>query len=67
MAKLENLKQEMFCRHYITEIDGKPFNATSAATKAGYSEKTASQAASRLLRNVKIVNRILELMKNSMK
>ena len=35
-------------------------NATKAAVKAGYSEKTADQQASRLLKNVKVINAIKE-------
>ena len=42
-------KQKMFCREYIID-----FNATQAYIRAGYSAKTAGQAADRLLKNVKI-------------
>ena len=55
MGKL-TLKQERFCREYI--IDS---NATQAAIRAGYSEKTAMQQASRLLRNVNLNKKIQEL------
>ena len=44
-----NIKQQAFADEYI--ITG---NATQSAIKAGYSEKTAEQQASRLLRNVKV-------------
>jgi phage terminase small subunit len=42
-------KQEIFVREYLVDL-----NATRAAKAAGYSEKTAEAAASRLLRNVKV-------------
>ena len=55
MARL-NDKQEQFCKEYIIDL-----NATQAAIRAGYSEKTAEAQASRLLTNVKVSNRIQEL------
>lgn len=55
MAKLTD-KQEKFCREYIVDL-----NATQAAIRAGYSEKTADQQGSRLLTNVKVAERIQEL------
>jgi phage terminase small subunit len=42
-------KQRAFVAEYLID-----FNATRAATQAGYSERTAESQASRLLRNVKI-------------
>jgi len=42
-------KQERFCREYLIDL-----NATQAAIRAGYSEKTANEQGSRLLANVKI-------------
>ncbi|RUL12423.1 terminase small subunit [Proteus mirabilis] len=54
-----NDKQEMFCREYLIDL-----NATQAAIRAGYSEKTANAQASRLLVNVNIQNRIQELKSN---
>ncbi|EPL1381719.1 terminase small subunit [Proteus mirabilis] len=54
-----NDKQEMFCREYLIDL-----NATQAAIRAGYSEKTANAQASRLLANVSIQNRIKELKSN---
>ncbi|EMH6307656.1 TPA: terminase small subunit [Proteus mirabilis] len=54
-----NDKQEMFCREYLIDL-----NATQAAIRAGYSEKTANTQASRLLVNVNIQNRIKELKSN---
>ena len=49
-------KQERFCEEYLIDL-----NATQAAIRAGYSEKTAYSAGQRLLRNVEIQNRIAEL------
>ena len=42
-------KQQLFCDEYLIDL-----NATQAAIRAGYSEKTAMEQASRLLRNVKV-------------
>lgn len=50
-------KQEMFCREYLVDL-----NATQAAIRAGYSEKTARSQANRMLTNVDIEKRIQELM-----
>nr|WP_294105658.1 terminase small subunit [Providencia sp.] len=52
-------KQEMFCREYLIDL-----NATQAAIRAGYSDKTANAQSSRLLVNVNIQNRIKELKSN---
>lgn len=52
MAKSEqdlNEKQQIFAREYLVDR-----NATRAAIAAGYKPKTATQAGSRLLRNVKV-------------
>ncbi|HCD7251453.1 TPA: terminase small subunit [Citrobacter farmeri] len=51
-----NDKQEMFCREYLVDL-----NATQAAIRAGYSEKTAQEQSSRLLSNVMVQSRIAEL------
>lgn len=51
-----NDRQELFCLEYIKDL-----NATQAAIRAGYSEKTAQPSASRLLLNVMIQKRIAEL------
>lgn len=48
MAKLTD-KQELFAREYLKDL-----NATQAAIRAGYSEKTANEQASRLLANVNV-------------
>ncbi|EON3357868.1 terminase small subunit [Yersinia enterocolitica] len=42
-------KQELFCREYLKDL-----NATQAAIRAGYSEKTAQVQSSRLLSNVMV-------------
>ena len=51
MSKCQKLtnKQKKFCREYV-----KDFNGTQAAIRAGYSEHTATEQASRLLINVKV-------------
>lgn len=50
-------KQEQFCREYLIDL-----NATQAAIRAGYSEKTANPAAARLLSKVSVQNRLSELL-----
>ena len=49
-------KQEMFCREYLIDL-----NATQAAIRAGYSEKTANRTASENLSKPDVQNRIAEL------
>ena len=56
MAPLINHQHEKFCLAYFSGKNGK-----EAAIEAGYSEKTAYALASRLLRNVKISERLREL------
>jgi phage terminase small subunit len=51
-------KIKRFCEEYIKDLNGK-----QAAIRAGYSEKTAEQQASRLFSNVKVQNFISELKK----
>lgn len=55
MANL-NAKQEMFCKEYLIDL-----NATQAAIRAGYSERSATVTASRLLTNANILARVKEL------
>lgn len=55
MAKL-NAKQEMFCKEYLIDL-----NATQAAIRAGYSERTAYSQGQRLLKNVEVLARVKEL------
>ena len=50
-------KQEMFCKEYLKDL-----NATQAAIRAGYSEKTAKDIASQNLAKLNISKRIQELM-----
>lgn len=49
-------KQEMFCREYLIDL-----NATQAAIRAGYSEKTANRTASENLSKPDIQARVAEL------
>lgn len=51
-----NAKQELFCNEYIIDL-----NATQAAIRAGYSEKTAQEQSSRLLSNVMVSDRVRDL------
>ncbi|EPL9570915.1 terminase small subunit [Providencia rettgeri] len=51
-------KQEIFCREYLIDL-----NATQAAIRAGYSEKTANRTASENLSKPDIQLRISELLK----
>lgn len=55
MAKLTD-KQELFAREYLKDL-----NATQAAIRAGYSEKTAQMQSSRLLSNVMVQDCIAAL------
>ena len=57
MAKELTEMQERFCQEYIIDL-----NATQAAIRAGYSEKTAYSQGQRLLKKVEIQERIRELM-----
>ncbi len=59
MGELETTltpKQEAFCQEYLIDLNG-----TQAAIRAGYSEKTANEQASRLLANVNISRRVQTL------
>ena len=51
-----NDKFEAFCREYLID-----YNGTQAAIRVGYSKKTATTQASRMLRNVKVLSRVREL------
>ena len=55
MAKLTQ-RQEKFCREYVVS-----YNATQAAIKAGYSEKTARSMGSENLTKPDILARVREL------
>lgn len=56
MAALANERHEMFANEYVLDL-----NATRAALRCGYSEKTARSQGSRLLTNDDIAERIMEL------
>lgn len=56
MAAIANKRHEKFCHEYIKDM-----NATQAAIRTGYSEKTANRIGSRLLSNVDIKKRVAEL------
>lgn len=55
-------RQELFCREYIIDYNGK-----QAAARAGYSEKSAETQAARLLRNDKVLSRVRELQAEQVK
>jgi phage terminase small subunit len=59
MVDLDNFppKQRLFIHEYLVDL-----NATQAATRAGYSPKTAETQGSRLLRNVQVAAAIQEFM-----
>lgn len=50
-------KQQMFVKEYLIDL-----NATQAAIRAGYSEKTAGQQGERLLKNVEIADAVQKQM-----
>lgn len=52
-------KQQRFCEEYLIDL-----NATQAAVRAGYSEKTANREGSRLLSKVDIQEQIFALRAN---
>lgn len=56
MAALANKRHEKFCHEYIKDM-----NATQAAIRTGYSEKTAKMQGSRLMTNDDIKARVKEL------
>lgn len=49
-------RQEKFCVEYLIDL-----NATQAAIRAGYSDKTAYSMGQRLLKNVEIQSRIKKM------
>lgn len=57
MSELKE-RQKRFCEYFIVSL-----NATQAAIKAGYSEKTAQEQSSRLLSSVMVQDYIAELNK----
>ena len=58
MSELEE-KLKMFCQEYLVD-----FNGTQAAIKAGYSKKTATEQASRLLTKVNVQEYLTQLIEN---
>lgn len=56
MAALANKRHEKFCHEYIKDM-----NATQAAIRTGYSEKTAKMQGSRLMTKDDIKTRVTEL------
>ena len=58
MAKELTKKQEMFCLEYLVDL-----NATQAAMRAGYSEKTAGKIGSENLKKPEVQERLAELMR----
>lgn len=56
MAKELTKKQEMFCLEYLVDL-----NATQAAIRAGYSEKTAKEAGYENLTKPHVAERVAEL------
>lgn len=58
MAKLTD-KQELFAREFIKDL-----NATQAAIRAGYSERSSRNQGARMMANDDILNRIAELKAN---
>jgi phage terminase small subunit len=59
MARLSE-KQDKFCREYCID-----FHQTNAAIRAGYPPKGAAVAATRMLKNAKIISRIAEIRANA--
>ena len=58
MAEMKlTAKQQRFCDEYLIDL-----NATQAAIRAGYSEKTSNEQGSRLLRNVSVKDYIANRM-----
>ena len=55
-----SLKQQKFCEYYVELC-----NATEAAKRAGYSEKTAYSQGQRMLKNVEIQKYVNELVANA--
>ena len=60
-AKL-NAQQDRFCQEYVQD-----YNGTKAATRAGYSERSAAVTATRLLKNANILARIRKLQAETVK
>ena len=61
MPELKNPRHELFCREYIVDYNGR-----QAALRAGYTESSAGNTASRLLTNDDVLARVRELQKEQM-
>lgn len=61
MPELKNPRHELFCREYIVDYNGR-----QAAIRAGYSDSSAGNQASRLLTNDDVLARVRELQKEQM-
>jgi len=59
MVKLKDKRREEFCQQYVID-----FNGARAARDAGFSKKGSDVRASLLLVNVKVQERVAELMRN---
>lgn len=57
-----NPMQELFCYEYTVD-----YNATAAATRAGYSKNTAAAQGSRLLKDVNILSRVRHIQSERLK
>jgi phage terminase small subunit len=55
-------KEERFCQEYIVD-----YNATKAAVRAGYKERSAATQGCRLLKNDKVASRVRELQEQYIK
>ena len=55
-------KEERFCQEYIVD-----YNATKAAIRAGYSERSAATQGCRLLKNDNVASRVRELQEEYIK
>jgi phage terminase small subunit len=62
VGALKNNRQEQFCQQYIVD-----YNATQAAIRAGYKEKSAASQASDLLRKPEILERVSQLQEEQTK
>lgn len=62
MAERLKAKEERFCQEYIVD-----YNATKAAIRAGYKERSAATQGCRLLKNDNIASRVRELQEQYIK
>lgn len=67
VKKTVNLTTELRYEKFCVEYRKNGGNGTEAAIAAGYSERTAAQQAARLLRNVKVIQRLEELAKDAIR